>query len=39
MAPPESRVASVDTPLPASFATDPRSIQLPITILWHHGSK
>ena len=38
LAPPASRTASVDTPIPASYANDPRSIQLPITIPWHHGS-
>jgi len=38
IAPPATRVASVDTPLPASYATDPRSIQLPITIPWYHRS-
>jgi len=38
IAPPASRATSVDTPLPASYATDPRSFQLPITIPWHHGS-
>jgi len=38
MAPLSSCAASVDTPTPSPYATDSRSFQLPITVLWHHGS-